>query len=82
MFLRYIKANKKKELNDSKPKQKNSKTDKQFANAPVITKRNIEYALTELQMFCNCCYRTLETPQDVALMIGQFSKAIAQIPYK
>lgn len=82
MFLRYIKTSKMKELNDSKPRQKNSKTDKLFADTPIVTKRTIDYALTELQMFCNCCYRTLETPQDVALMIGQFSKAIAQIPYK
>lgn len=51
-------------------------------NTPLINKRNVEYSLTELQLFCDCCYRMVETPQDVALMIGQFSKAIAQVPYK
>lgn len=62
--------------------QKSSKSDKIFADVPVITKRAVEYALTELQIFCNCCHRMLETPYDVAVMIGQFTKAVAQLPYK
>lgn len=78
--FRYIKAKKKKEIADSS--QKTSKTDKVYAEAPLVTKKSVEYALTELQLFCNCCYRMAETPQDVALIIGQFSKSVAQLPYK
>lgn len=79
-LYRYVKSKKKKEISEAT--QRTSKTDKIYAEAPLITKRSVEYALTELQLFCNCCYRMAETPQDVAIIIGQFSKSIAQIPYK
>lgn len=81
-FCRFVKAKKKKEIAGTAQSQKTSKADRIYAEASLITKRNVEYALTELQLFCNCCYRMAETPQDVALIVGQFSKSVAQIPYK
>lgn len=39
-------------------------------------------ALTEIQIFCNCCYRNLNGPADLLALLCQFTKAIAQRPYK
>lgn len=47
-----------------------------------VKRRDFEFALTELQLMCSCCYRLIDTPQDLGNMISQFTKAIAQAPYK
>lgn len=59
-----------------------SKNDRIYQDAPRVSRRKIEYALTELQLLCNCCYRMVDNIQDVGLMVCQFSKAIAQALYK
>lgn len=39
-------------------------------------------ALTELQIVDNCCHRILETAENLAATVAQFTKAIAEIPFK
>lgn len=41
-----------------------------------------ESALTELQLLHNVSHRLLDTAEDVAQVFIQFSKSIAEIPYK
>lgn len=42
----------------------------------------IETALTELQLLHNISHRLLDTAEDVAQVFVQFSKSIAEKPYK
>lgn len=43
---------------------------------------NFETALTELQLMYNISHRLLDTTEDVAQVFLQFSKSIAEKPYK
>lgn len=62
--------------------QRNTKDTSTFKDTPKISRREIEFALTELQILCKVCYRMLETSHDVALLVTQFVKSVAQLPYK
>lgn len=42
----------------------------------------IETVLTELQLFNQISYRLMDTAEDVGNVVMQFSKSIAEIPYK
>lgn len=53
-----------------------------YGKHPKITQSLLEHALTELQLFCSCSYRLVEQENDLALLVVQFTKSIAQIPYK
>lgn len=48
----------------------------------VIGIKETEIKLTQLQLLANCSHRLHETPDDVALSVLQFSKAIAEEPFK
>ena len=52
------------------------------ANGQNAGRFAFETALTELQLRCGISHRLLETADDVAQMFVQFSKSIAEIPYK
>lgn len=58
------------------------KYDKLYGKSPKISRRDLEYSLTELQLFCPCCYRFVEKDEDLASLITQFTKSIAQVPFK
>lgn len=48
----------------------------------MIGIKETEIKLTQLQLLANCSHRLHETPDDVALSVLQFSKAIAEEPFK
>lgn len=80
-MYRYQKYQKKKDIAATEANGR-SKNDKIYAGAPIVSRRKIEYVLTELQLLYNCCYKMINTTEEVGLMICQFSKAIAQAPFK
>jgi crossover junction endonuclease EME1 len=47
-----------------------------------IGRRETEFALTEVQIMANCCYRLLETTEELGELVAQFSKSIAEEPFK
>lgn len=47
-----------------------------------VKRYDIEKCLTEIQIIYNCSHRLFETSVELAAAIGQFSKAIAEIPFK
>jgi hypothetical protein len=48
----------------------------------IIGMKETEIKITQLQLLANCSHRLHETPDDVALTVGQMSKAIAEEPFK
>lgn len=48
----------------------------------LVNRMDIEMDLTELQIFFNCNHRMIETPTDIATTIVQFTKSVAEKPYK
>ncbi|KAF2880712.1 hypothetical protein ILUMI_25454 [Ignelater luminosus] len=84
-YFRYHKNKKQQEVRSeiSQNTQKNTnKHDKNFKDVPKIGKKQLQFALTELQILCSCCHRLIDGPQDLAMMILQFTKSIAQASYK
>lgn len=59
-----------------------SRNRKSYDGCPKISRKQLDFALTELQLFCSCCYRFLDSSDDVSTLVVQFTKSIAQIPYK
>jgi crossover junction endonuclease EME1 len=47
-----------------------------------IGRRETEFALCEVQIMANCCYRMLETAEELGELVAQFSKSIAEEPFK
>lgn len=61
------------------PKKKYAKT---YASVPKISKRQLEMALTEVQIFHSICYKFIDDKDELGQMVFHFTKAIAQVPYK
>lgn len=81
-------AHKIQEKNSDKSETKN-KTQKinirnnlEYKNFVEISKRQLETCLNEIQITADCSSRLINNSQDLALMIYQCTKAIAEIPYK
>lgn len=51
-------------------------------NRGCVSRIETEFALTEIQLVSNSCHRLLESPDEVATIILQYTKAIAEGPYK
>lgn len=51
-------------------------------NKTKVSRYAFETALTELQMFEGVSHRLLDTFEDIAQVFLQFSKSIAEKPYK
>lgn len=51
-------------------------------NRGAVGRTEMEFALTEIQMTMNVCHRLLETSEEVATVIQQYTKSIAENPYK
>jgi crossover junction endonuclease EME1 len=81
----YFAYQKKRKSNDSSENKKtryNNKGNQQFDTFPIISKQQLEMCLTEIQIIAKCSNRLIENPQDLGLMIYQYTKSISEIPYK
>ncbi|XP_059611932.1 crossover junction endonuclease EME1 [Phlebotomus argentipes] len=47
-----------------------------------VSRMDIEMSLVEVQIMYNCCHRLVENPADLAATVVQFSKSIAETPFK
>ncbi|KOX80287.1 Crossover junction endonuclease EME1 [Melipona quadrifasciata] len=47
-----------------------------------ISRKQLETHLNEIQIIADCSSRVINNSQDLALMIYQYTKAIAEVPYK
>ncbi|KDR20403.1 crossover junction endonuclease EME1 [Zootermopsis nevadensis] len=63
-------------------KVKTSKKEANFVSIPIVSEDEWESALVHLQLFADCSHRLVETPQDLGTLIRQFSKAVAEAPFK
>jgi hypothetical protein len=63
-------------------KLKTSKKEANFESVPQVSQDEWETALTELHLFTNCSHRLMEKPQALGAFIKQFSKAVAEAPFK
>ncbi|XP_071866875.1 methyl methanesulfonate sensitivity 4 isoform X2 [Bombus fervidus] len=48
----------------------------------TISRKHLETCLNEIQIISDCSSRLINNSQDLALMIYQYTKAIAEIPHK
>nr|XP_018916393.1 PREDICTED: crossover junction endonuclease EME1 [Bemisia tabaci] len=71
----------KSQISGTKNSESNSKSSSHEA-LPIITRVQLEESLTEIQLHANCCHRLVESNEDVGQFILQFTKAIAETPYK
>ncbi|XP_011690538.1 PREDICTED: crossover junction endonuclease EME1 [Wasmannia auropunctata] len=61
----------------------NGKGNQRFDDAsPVISRRQLEMCLAEIQIVAKCSSRLVESAQELALMVCQYTKSISEIPYK
>lgn len=51
-------------------------------NRGAIRRTETEFALTEIQLLLNVCHRLLESSEEVATVIQQYTKSIAENPFK
>jgi lipoprotein NlpI len=63
-------------------KFKSSKKKENFENIPKISQDKWDTALIELHLFADCSHRLVEKPQALGTFIRQFSKAVAEVPFK
>ncbi|CAK9807749.1 Crossover junction endonuclease EME1 [Anthophora quadrimaculata] len=66
----------------NKTQKASSKNNDKFKNSPKISRRQLETYLNEVQITSGCSSRLINSSQELALMIYQCTKAIAEIPYK
>ena len=71
-----------KNSNKNKTKRNNTSNNDELKNSPEISRHKLEMCLDEVQIIANCNSRLIDSPQDLALMIYQCTKAVAEIPYK
>lgn len=58
------------------------KGNKAFQDLPVVSSKEFELCLTEVQLRTNCSSQLIETPEHLGAVISQYTKAIAEAPYK
>ncbi|TGZ38067.1 crossover junction endonuclease EME1 isoform X1 [Temnothorax longispinosus] len=79
-------AYRKKQKSDRNPGGKgsghNGKGNQRFDTLPIISRQQLEMCLTEIQIVDSCSSRLIESAQDLALMVCQYTKSISEIPYK
>lgn len=47
-----------------------------------VSRHDIEVSLVEAQILHNCCHRLVENPAELAATVAQFSKSVAETPFK
>ncbi|XP_012222934.2 crossover junction endonuclease EME1 isoform X1 [Linepithema humile] len=55
---------------------------KRFEAFPIISRQQLEMCLTEVQIVAKCSSRLIESAQDLASTVYQYTKSISEIPYK
>jgi len=78
----FVKQEQRAQVLGKQGKLKNKKKRENFECAPRVSKDNWEAALTELHLFASCSHRLVEEPHELGAFIRQFSKAVAEAPYK
>ncbi|KAK2584392.1 hypothetical protein KPH14_006776 [Odynerus spinipes] len=83
----YFTYHKKKKKSHNNKGSKNKSHDKienfeTYKESPEISKQQLDACLVEIQIIAKCNTRLIENPSDLALMVYQYTKAIAEIPYK
>nr|XP_031842540.1 crossover junction endonuclease EME1 [Nomia melanderi] len=82
-YFTYKKQSKNSDRNGGKNKtKKTNKSNCEFKNYPEISRQQLELCLNEVQITTKCSSRLVNSSKDLALMIYQCTKAIAEIPYK
>jgi hypothetical protein len=86
LFIRHLKAFKRQEVQaqvlGKEGKLKTSKKKGNCENTPRVSQDKWDTALTELHLFADCSHRLVEKPQALGTFIRQFSKAVAEAPFK
>jgi hypothetical protein len=86
LFTRHQKSFKRQEVRaQALAKEGRFKTNKKkenFENIPEISQDKWDTALTELHLFADCSHRLVEKPQALGNFIRQFSKGVAEVPFK
>ncbi|GJQ73076.1 hypothetical protein Trydic_g1706 [Trypoxylus dichotomus] len=65
-----------------KPRKNVDKNCCDYASSVKISRSELEYVLTEIEIKYSCCHRFVESTQDLLQVICQFTKSIAQLPEK
>ncbi|CAH0559588.1 unnamed protein product [Brassicogethes aeneus] len=83
-LAQYFKFKKNKEKSDfqSAIRETESKMPNGFKDFPKVDRKTVEFALAELQLFCLCYFRALESHDDVSVFIMECTKSVAKKPYK
>ncbi|KZC14987.1 PREDICTED: crossover junction endonuclease EME1 [Dufourea novaeangliae] len=66
----------------NKHKKAGNASNHEFKNYPQISKEQLEMCLDEIQIIAKCSSRLINNSQELAQMIHQCTKAIAEIPFK
>ena len=61
---------------------KRKKKEATFDSAPRVSRGDVEFALAELQVKLNVSHRCINSKTDLANLVCQFTKAIAEAPFK
>ena len=84
-YFAYREQRKNSDKSGTKKKAQQSCTEKYLQLSKYsydITRKQLETHLNEIQIIADCSSSLINNSQDLALMIYQYTKAIAEIPYK
>lgn len=83
-YFAYHKKKKKSTNKKGSGSKANSNTDNSetYQKSQQILKQQVDTQLAEIQITAKCNSRLIESSVDLALMVYQYTKAIAEIPYK
>ncbi|XP_011875796.1 PREDICTED: crossover junction endonuclease EME1 [Vollenhovia emeryi] len=60
----------------------NGRADERFDAWPTVSRRQLEMCLAEIQIASGCSGRLIESAQDLALTVCQYTKSVSEIPHK
>ncbi|XP_076240762.1 methyl methanesulfonate sensitivity 4 isoform X2 [Calliopsis andreniformis] len=66
----------------NKTQKSNIESNNEYQNFPEISRQQFEECLNKIQIISRCSSRLVNSPQDLALVVYQCTKAVAEIPYK
>jgi len=81
-YFAYRKKQKSGQSSKSNGSKSKNKGNQPFETFPIISRQQLEMCLTEVQIVAKCSSRLIEDAQNLALMVYQYTKSIAEIPYK
>lgn len=84
-YFRYQKTQKQRDVRSevlgSGPQKRKPKGGS-YEAAPVLSRGDVEFSLAQLQVLSNVSHRCINSKMDLANLVCQFSKAIAEAPFK